>query len=110
MPPRGLLAILVAAHALADEAGVTMHMHQSFGPGDTLAYRSRNGGAEAVEHLENLGVLGPRLQLVHMIYCTESEVAILARTGTSVVHCPAASARVAMGVTRHGAFPQMCDA
>ena len=42
-----------------------------------------------------------------MIRTEASEVELLARSGTNVVHCPAASTRTAMGVTQHGHFPEM---
>jgi 5-methylthioadenosine/S-adenosylhomocysteine deaminase len=84
-----------------------MDMHQSFGPGDVARYREHTGGKPAVEYLADLGVLGGNLQLVHMIYTEETEIALLARSGTNVVHCPAASTRVGMGVSRVGRFPEM---
>ena len=99
--------LLVEGKRLADRHGVTMDMHQSFGPADVAAYRDHAGGRAAVEHLADLGVLGENLQLVHMVYADDCEVELLAASGTSVVHCPAASTRVAMGASRHGRFPEM---
>ena len=101
--------LLVEGKELADQYGVTMDMHQSFGPGDVAHYREHAGGKAAVEHLASLGILGSNLQLVHMIYTEEAEVQLLAETGTNVVHCPAASTRVGMGVSRVGRFPEMLD-
>ena len=101
--------LLVEGKKLADFYGVVMDMHQSFGPGDVAAYREHANGKLAVEYLGELGILGPNLQLVHLIHAEASEVALLARTNTSVVHCPAASIRVAMGVSRFGRFPEMVE-
>ena len=102
-------ALLVAARRLATEHGVAMTMHQSFAAEDVEAYR-RDTGTSAVEHLRDLGILGPGLALVHMIHAEEAEVAILAETGTNVVHCPAASTRRGMGASRVGRFPEMLSA
>jgi cytosine/adenosine deaminase-related metal-dependent hydrolase len=102
-------ALLVGAHAIARRSGLQMAMHQSFGPQDTAAFRER-AGLDAVAHLERLGVLGPALTLVHMIHVTDEEVGLLAATGTNVVHCPGASVRTAMGVSRVGRFPEMLQA
>jgi 5-methylthioadenosine/S-adenosylhomocysteine deaminase len=102
--------LLVEGKKLADRYGVAMDMHQSFGPADVAKYREHTGGKPAVEHFADLGILGPNLQLVHMIYTEESEIPLLAEGGVSVAHCPAASTRVAMGVSRVGRFPEMLAA
>ena len=101
--------LLVEGKKLADCHGVVMDMHQSFGPGDVARYKDHAGGKLAVEHLEDLGILGPNLQLVHMIYTEAAEVELLVGSGTHVVHCPAASTRVGMGVSRVGCFPEMVE-
>jgi len=102
--------LLVEGKKLADRHGVLMDMHQSFGPADVAKYKEHTGGKPAVEHFADLGILGPNLQLVHMIRTEESEVPLLASSGTNVAHCPAASTRVAMGVSRVGHFPEMVAA
>ncbi|MBM3800755.1 MAG: amidohydrolase family protein [Acidimicrobiia bacterium] len=99
--------LLVEGKRLADRLGVTLDFHQSFGPGDVANYRKQTGGKTAIEHFANLGILGTNLQLVHMIYTEDSEVALLAASRTNVVHCPAASTRVGMGVSKVGRFPEM---
>jgi cytosine/adenosine deaminase-related metal-dependent hydrolase len=99
--------LLVEGKRLADRYGVVMDMHQSFAPADVSNYRAHTGGKPAVAYLADLGVLGHNLQLVHMIYTEEAEVELLAKSGTNVVHCPAASTRVGMGVSRVGRFPEM---
>ena len=99
--------LLVEGKRLAERYGVIMDMHQSFGPADVAKYREHAGGQPAVVYLDRLGVLGSNLQLVHMIYAEDAEVELLADTHTSAVHCPAASTRVAMGVSHQGLFPEM---
>lgn len=99
--------LLIEGKKLADRYGVVMDMHQSFGPTDVAQFKNRATGKPAVEYLAELGILGSNLQLVHMIYAESSEVSLLASTGTNVVHCPAASMRVGMGVSHVGRFPEM---
>jgi len=101
--------LVVAAHGIARRNGLTMAMHQSFGREDVDAYQARTG-MTAVEHLERLGVLGPDLTLIHMIHCEPVELELLASSGTNVVHCPAASTKGAMSVSRVGRIPEMVDA
>ncbi|PYV17183.1 MAG: hypothetical protein DMG07_06425 [Acidobacteria bacterium] len=102
--------LIVEAKALADHYGVAFYMHQSFGELDTARYREHAGGRTACEHLQGLGVLDQRLALIHMIRTDRAEVPLLARAGTHVVHCPAASLRVGMQVSQVGCFPEMVAA
>ena len=101
--------LLVGARELSRAHGLTMSMHQSFGPDDTEGFRERSGRA-ATHHLDDLGLLGSDLTLVHMIHTESAEVPLLSETGTNVVHCPGASVRTAMGVSRLGRFPEMLAA
>ena len=95
--------LVAGAKKLADQSGLIFDMHLSYIP------RKQSGDSPIppVEHLDELGVLGPNLQLIHMIHTTVSELGLLARTGTNVVHCPAASTRMGMGAFRVGHFPEM---
>jgi cytosine/adenosine deaminase-related metal-dependent hydrolase len=102
--------LLVEGKRLADELDTLMDMHQSFGPEDVARYREHAKGKSAVAHLADLGVLGPNLQLVHMVHTFPDEIPLLAASGTSVVHCPAASARMGMGVSRTGRVPELVSA
>jgi cytosine/adenosine deaminase-related metal-dependent hydrolase len=63
-------------------------------------------GKRPVQWLADLGVLGDHLSLVHMVHVDESEVALLAQSGTHVVHCPEASLRAAIRPPRAGCFPK----
>ena len=102
--------LLVGAKKLADRHGVIMDMHQSFGSVDTARYWRHAGNKPATVHFADLGILGANLKLVHMIHIEDSEIPLLTRSGTSVIHCPAASTRVGMGVSRVGRFPELLAA
>lgn len=97
--------LLRQAKELAVSHNAIMYMHQSFGQPDTEQFRSRANGASAVAHLNSLGILGPDLHLVHLVRNSVEEVDLLAESGTSVVHCPSASLRWGMGVSRTGLVP-----
>src|SRR5205085_6812421 len=58
-------------------------------------------------HLERLGVLGPRCSAAHGIWLDDDEMALLAGTGTSVVHNPMSNLRIGSGVA---AARQLLDA
>ena len=101
--------LLVAAAHLARRRNVPMVMHQSWGGGEVTASLERYG-KRPIFHLADLGILGPNLTLVHMIQLDDAEVALLATTGTRVVHCPNASFRRGKGAIRVGRFPELIAA
>jgi 5-methylthioadenosine/S-adenosylhomocysteine deaminase len=47
--------------------------------------------------LDALGLLGPNLSAVHAVHVSEPEIALLARHGCSVVHCPSSDLMLARG-------------
>ncbi|MBC7325889.1 MAG: amidohydrolase family protein, partial [Moorella sp. (in: Bacteria)] len=55
-------------------------------------------GRRNVLYLNDLGLTGPDLILVHCIWLDEEEKDILVRTGTRVVHCPSSNLKMASGV------------
>ena len=91
---------------LAEEYRVPIIMHQSWGP-EEVSGSLRVHGKRPIEHLADLGMLGPGLTLVHMIHLDEREVELIIGSGSAVVHCPAASMRRGMGALRVGTHPEM---
>ena len=101
--------LLLEAKGLADRYEVPMIMHQSWGP-EEVTISLVEFGRRPIEHLADIGILGPNLTLVHMNHLSEEELALVVESGVGVVHCPAASARRGMGAIRHGRFPEMLAA
>ncbi len=98
--------LLIRARQLADEYRVPMIMHQSWGPEEVSASIEEHG-KRPLEHLADLGILGPGLTLVHMIHLDDHELELVIESGTRIVHCPTASVRRGMGALRKGHFPEM---
>jgi cytosine/adenosine deaminase-related metal-dependent hydrolase len=94
---------------LARRTGTRVSAHMSPVGGDSEWYLA-NTGRRAVEHLSDLGVLGPHLNLVHMVHIDRHEAELVAASGTNVTHCPDASLRSGYGVTHRGLFPEMAKA
>ena len=101
--------LLLEAKRLAEQQGVPMIMHQSWGP-EEVTISLHETGRRPIEHLSDLGILDENLTLVHMNHLSDDELALVIESGVGVVHCPAASARRGMGAIRHGRFPEMLDA
>jgi cytosine/adenosine deaminase-related metal-dependent hydrolase len=59
---------------------------------------SEKYGRSAVEHLRDLGFLGPRTSLAHCVWLDEADIAILAETQSTVVHNPLSNLRLGSGL------------
>jgi 5-methylthioadenosine/S-adenosylhomocysteine deaminase len=55
-----------------------------------------------VRHLESVGALNGRLLAAHCVGVDDEEIALLARSGTGVVHCPESNMKLASGVAPIG--------
>lgn len=76
---------LAGASDAARRLGLGVHLHVAEGPDDQLAARER-WGRPVVEHLAELGILGPRSIAAHAVQISTGEAAVLAASGTWVTH------------------------
>jgi cytosine/adenosine deaminase-related metal-dependent hydrolase len=98
-----------AAKALSLQHGCGLSFHMSPAAMDPEGFLERFGQRPMV-HLDELGVLGDNVILTHAVHVDDEEIALLARTGTSVSHCPTTALKVSYGVTQIGKFPEMVAA
>ena len=87
---------LVKIASLAEEMDVPIHMHvheTAQEVGDAVAAT----GKRPLQRLADLGLISPRLLCVHATQLTDDEIAMLAETGASVVHCPESNLKLASG-------------
>jgi cytosine/adenosine deaminase-related metal-dependent hydrolase len=94
------------AAALAKAYGAGVSAHMSPVEADPEWYLA-NTGRRPIQHLAELGVLGPHLCLTHMVHLDDSEVALMAESGSNVAHCPMSALKGAYGATGFGKFPEM---
>jgi cytosine/adenosine deaminase-related metal-dependent hydrolase len=59
---------------------------------------ARPRAASSVALLDRLGVLDARPLLIHCVRLTRTDIERIARTGSSVAHCPAANAKLGHGI------------
>lgn len=83
--------------ALSERRGFRVHTHASESRAEVALVRRRTG-LDNVAFLESLGLAGEKLVLAHCVHLSAREERILARTGTSAVHCPGANLKLASGI------------
>jgi len=85
------------AKKLASKHKVWLSSHSSESP-DVLRMVREKYGMREVEFEESIGFLGPNLQLVHAVWLTDEDIALLRKRGTQVVHCPVANMYLGDGI------------
>lgn len=82
---------------LADELdlGVHMHIHET---AFEVNQAEKNSGQRPLARLNDLGLLTPSLQAVHMTQLLDDEIDLLAASGSHVVHCPKSNMKLASGI------------
>lgn len=86
--PELLRAAVTRARALG--VPITVHVAQS---ADEVAFCIKRHGCTPVQYLERVGLLGPDLIAAHCIHSDAEDLALLARTNTTVANCPRTFAR-----------------
>ena len=84
-------ALLARAH------GVSLHTHLAENDND-IAYTREKFGCTPAEYAEQLGWLGRDVWHAHCVKLDEAGIAMFARTGTGVAHCPGSNIRLASGI------------
>jgi cytosine/adenosine deaminase-related metal-dependent hydrolase len=57
--------------------------------------------------LDAMGLLGPTTKLAHMVYVDDDDIALLARRGVKISHCPTAGLKHVKGLAAHSKVPEM---
>ncbi len=77
------------------DAHIHLHLHEAAKEvEDSLKLHAMR----PVERMEKLGILGPRTETVHMTQLIESDIELLARYNSSVIHCPKSNMKLASGI------------
>jgi 5-methylthioadenosine/S-adenosylhomocysteine deaminase len=79
------------------EVPIQMHVHETRHETETAASEH---GERPLARLARLGLLSPGLAAVHMVHLDDDEIAEVARSGTSVIHCPESNLKLASGFCR----------
>lgn len=85
------------AAQLARSHGVSLHTHLAENDND-IAYSREKFGMTPAEYAESLGWVGPDVWHAHCVKLDAAGIALFARTGTGVAHCPCSNMRLASGI------------
>ena len=83
--------------AMARSYGVRLHTHMA----ETLdeeQFSLETFGQRPVDYVESLGWTGNDVWHAHCVHMSEREIALFARTGTGVAHCPNSNMRLGSGI------------
>lgn len=84
-------AVLARAH------GVSLHTHLAENDND-VAFSREKFGLTPAQYAESLGWVGPDVWHAHCVKLDAESIALFARTGTGVAHCPCSNMRLASGI------------
>jgi 5-methylthioadenosine/S-adenosylhomocysteine deaminase len=84
----------VATLAAELELPIHMHLHET---ANEIEQSRQQFGMRPITRLKQLELLGPGYIAVHMTQLTDEEIALIAQTGASVVHCPESNLKLASG-------------
>lgn len=81
----------------AQRRGAKIHTHASENR-DEIAEVFRRTGKRNLEHLRDVGIVGPHVLCAHGVWLDPNEVRILAETGTHILHCPSSNLKLGSGI------------
>lgn len=90
--------LLIDVRRQADRLGAPIHVHAVQSVFQKI-YGLEFLGKTLIEYMNEIGFLGPGLVIGHCVWPTESDIDLLARTGTAVTHHPSCNLRVRNGIS-----------
>jgi 5-methylthioadenosine/S-adenosylhomocysteine deaminase len=89
--------LLVEIRRAADHLGAPIHIHALQSIFQKI-YGLKSLGKTLIEYMKEIGFLGKGLTIGHCVWPTESDIELLAKTGTAVTHHPSCNLRVRNGI------------
>jgi 5-methylthioadenosine/S-adenosylhomocysteine deaminase len=89
--------VTLAAVEFAQQHGTRVQMHM-LETNYQRAYAFKRWGKSFIQHLAEIGVLGPWLTLAHMVWIEKEDLLLLAEHSVGVAHNPSSNLRLRSGV------------
>jgi 8-oxoguanine deaminase len=93
LQPPALRDLAQAARSL----GIRMHSHLSE-TDDYVSFCRQQYDCTPVEFVSRYDWLGPDVWYAHLVHVNDSEIEMLAQTGTGIAHCPTSNCRLGSGI------------
>jgi 5-methylthioadenosine/S-adenosylhomocysteine deaminase len=77
--------------------GTRIHTHASENK-DELAIVRKERGQDNIAYLHAVGMTGDDVGLAHCVWVSDEEAALMAKTGTNLLHCPSSNLKLASGI------------
>jgi len=90
----------------ARRLGIRLHSHLSESH-DYVRWAREVHGCTPLQFVEAHEWVGPDVWYAHMVHLDDAEIALCARTGTGIAHCPQSNGRLGSGIAR---VPEMLAA
>jgi 5-methylthioadenosine/S-adenosylhomocysteine deaminase len=97
-PQRCSDELLMAVKRMASESGSALHIHVAETKTQALHAYDIYNQRSLIQHLCDIGFLGPEVAMAHGIWISEEDIKILSGKGTSVVHNPASNLKLGSGL------------
>ena len=91
-------ALLEGVRDMAERHDTPVHMHLLETAIQAKIAQQRYG-TSMVKHLDDVGLLGPRLSTAHTIWLDDADIALMARRGTVPVHNPESNLKLGAGIS-----------
>ncbi len=101
MPHRTTDSLLLAMKEMATKYKTSMHIHLQESMYQKL-YGQRLWGKTPLQHLGDLGFLGPEVVCGHSVWTTEEDIDLMQATGTNVCHNASSNLRLQSGIAPVG--------
>jgi len=89
--------LMCESASLARDKQVMMHTHLAE-DGDDVAFSLERYGCTPGQYAEELGWIGEDVWHAHCVKLNSEELALFARTGTGIAHCPCSNCRLGSGI------------
>jgi 5-methylthioadenosine/S-adenosylhomocysteine deaminase len=96
-PQRCTDELLRGSAALAEELDLVVHIHVLETRMQAVSGQ-RMYGRTLVEHLDEIGFLGPRISFEHGIWLTEHDIELVRDRGVTIVHNPVSNMKLGSGI------------
>ncbi len=101
--------LTVGSKVLAEQYGKLSILHKSTSI-EEVEIELKAFGHRPTEHLYHIGALGPNVLLNHATAIDETEVGMIAETGTRICQNPSAALKLGKGTTQTGKFAELSEA